>query len=83
MTPDYPRFVKEFLGDAEYNKYFSLSGGTTTCTATLLEFIHYNVIFYDPQIVSDVAYRSCKERHVYSLLRRITSGFEGSPTISL
>ncbi|KAI9449743.1 hypothetical protein BJY52DRAFT_1227617 [Lactarius psammicola] len=52
MTPDYPRFVKEFLGDAEYNKYFSLSDGTITGTATLLEFIHYNSMQGAPCVLS-------------------------------
>ncbi|KAH9012004.1 hypothetical protein EDB85DRAFT_1900657 [Lactarius pseudohatsudake] len=48
MTPDYPRFVKDFFGDVEYGR----------------------------------AYRSYKERHVYSLLRRLTLNEEGGDAMA-
>ncbi|KAH9008729.1 hypothetical protein EDB84DRAFT_1446759, partial [Lactarius hengduanensis] len=83
MTPDYPRFVKDFFGDVEYGRYFQdLPSGATGRMASLLEFIHYNVILFDEQICLTRAYRSYKERHVYSLLRRLTLNEEGGDAVA-
>lgn len=76
--------VKESLGDLNYDTYFTdaadVPGGRQ---ADLLEFIHYNIIFFDEQINHPTAYRASKEAHVYSLLRRLTVGLERSEAIGL
>ncbi len=72
MAPPYPDFVKMFLGDDEYRKYFTEPpDNSATRRAKLLEFIHYNVILYDKHIIDARDYRASKEAHVYSLLSRL------------
>ena len=79
MTPPYPNFVKTFLGDDEYGKYFTdPSDNSAPRCANLLEFIHYNDILFDTHILDPRAYRASKEAHVYSLLRRLSSNFNDS-----
>jgi len=78
MTPPYPNFVKTFLGDDEYSKYFTEpSDNSATRCAKLLEFMHYHDILFDTQILDPRVYRANKEKHVSSLLRRLASNFSG------
>lgn len=81
MVPDYARFVKEALGDITYNKRFK--DGTTDPRRTKHEFLHYNVILYDQQMLYAPAYRANKGAHIYSLLRSIALDKESGDKIVL
>jgi hypothetical protein len=87
MMPDYTQFLKAVfpIGNTQYSTYFTdkQDGVPTPARLTLLESIHYNLILFDKQILSSIAYRVNKEAHVYSLLSRISVGVEGSDAISL
>lgn len=87
MSPDYVQFVKDwfakdFHGDSTFGTYFTdhLEGSSHH---TLLEFLHYNIILYDQQMLSGSAYRPNKEPHVYSLLSRISLEQENRGNINL
>lgn len=77
--------MKQALGDPLYDSYFTdaMDLQDDRLSAKLLEFIHYNIIFFDEQICNAAAYRASKESHVYSLLRRLTVGLERSEVIGL
>ncbi len=83
MTPDYSQFVRDSLGDSLYDEYFEDSPNNAARSAPLLEFLHYNVVLFDKQINSSVAYGTNKASHVYSLLRCLTSDKEHDRTFLL
>lgn len=62
--------MKEFLGGG-YSKYFESDDPTDI--AEFLEFLHYDEIVADTQLISPAVYRSNKQGHAYNLLRRLMS----------
>ncbi len=83
MTLDYSQFVRDSLGDSLYDKYFEDLPNNAARSALLLEFLHYNVVLFDKQIKSSVAYGANKTSHVYSLLRHLASDKERDGTFLL
>jgi hypothetical protein len=60
-----------------------LSDDTTLAHVTWLEFIHYNLVLYNKQILDPIEFKANKDAHVYSLLSCISVGKEGSENITL
>ncbi|KAI9446954.1 hypothetical protein BJY52DRAFT_1228556 [Lactarius psammicola] len=95
ITPDYPQFVRDVLGDDVYNSYFDTPSEPTTLETPLFEpvaftrsagfseFMHYHQILSNPQLTHSAAFRASKEHHSYSLLRHLSSGLEDSGKINL
>ncbi len=83
MIPDYSQFVRDSLGDSSYKEHFEDVSDNAARSAPLPEFLHYNVVLFDKQIKSVVAYGANKASHVYSLLRHLTSDKECDGTFLL
>ncbi|KAI9438419.1 hypothetical protein BJY52DRAFT_1196043 [Lactarius psammicola] len=95
ITPDYPQFVRDVLGDDVYNSYFDAPSKPMTLETPLFEpivftrsagfseFMHYHQILSDPQLTCSAVFRASKEHHGYSLLRHLSSRLEDSGKINL
>ena len=59
--------MKRRLG-SDYEKYFTDSDGHAVSS---LELLHYSETLRDRQIVDSATYRTNKESHTYTLLRRL------------